>query len=307
MSKKATIMAYLVSHAIDGVWTGRITALATDTGITPSTVSSILSDLRTEFRIIQLVWGKTGHDSRIKIENPEPVPAPNYVNGEWPEEKTQQLIALRAGGKPEKKIREIMGITVHAYTNKVSRLIKMGVIPKKKCAREEPEDDGTIEGKLARLATDVWPLESVTALYHGWRAGTSARNLERTVGFGDNAIISKAQQLVRHGLLEARPSCIVRREGPKVPRVWKPRPKVQRPVVEAPVIRLPVRAPAYKPPTVAYVSPSLPMSARCCYPLWGDHERPTHRYCDAPAPLGMSYCPQHHAVVFMRGRKEEAA
>jgi hypothetical protein len=178
----------------------------------------------------------------------------------------------------------------------------------------------------------------VTALYHGWRAGTSARNLERTVGFGDNAIISKAQQLVRHGLLEARPSCIVRREGPKVPRVWKPRPKVQRPVVEAlvPLWSPPIPHTMPKNPMQGRLTapsiqleeleadadalfrrrllrhpsmpkPSLPMTARCCYPLWGDHERPTHRYCDAPAPLGMSYCPKHHAVVFTRGRREEAA
>ena len=38
----------------------------------------------------------------------------------------------------------------------------------------------------------------------------------------------------------------------------------------------------------------LPVVSRgpCQFPLWGDNERPTHRYCEAPSVVG-SYCEAH--------------
>ena len=47
---------------------------------------------------------------------------------------------------------------------------------------------------------------------------------------------------------------------------------------------------------------SLPMTAKCQWPLWNSAERPTHKYCDAAAPLGSSWCHRHHAVVYKRVR-----
>lgn len=47
-------------------------------------------------------------------------------------------------------------------------------------------------------------------------------------------------------------------------------------------------APAPKP------EPTKPRSATCLYPMWGDDERPTHRYCDNPNVVaGSVYCATH--------------
>ena len=36
----------------------------------------------------------------------------------------------------------------------------------------------------------------------------------------------------------------------------------------------------------------------CCFPLWGHHERPTHRYCDGMAVAGRAYCGTHAAIAY---------
>lgn len=44
------------------------------------------------------------------------------------------------------------------------------------------------------------------------------------------------------------------------------------------------------------------MSNKCQYPLWGDELPPTDElirgkhYCNAAAPLGQSYCEEHHEI-----------
>lgn len=61
-----------------------------------------------------------------------------------------------------------------------------------------------------------------------------------------------------------------------IPRVVAPRVIAPRPVV--------VEAPA---PIKAYVP-----RGTCLYPLWGNDEPPTHKYCDAPIST-RSYCATH--------------
>lgn len=42
-----------------------------------------------------------------------------------------------------------------------------------------------------------------------------------------------------------------------------------------------------------------PRAARPCrFPLWGDKERPTHRYCDAPSGRDGIYCAHHRAMCW---------
>lgn len=52
------------------------------------------------------------------------------------------------------------------------------------------------------------------------------------------------------------------------------------------------------------VAPAARSASRwgCQYPLWGDNEpvpKPP-RFCDAPCPLGLSWCATHRSVVFTR-------
>jgi GcrA cell cycle regulator len=44
----------------------------------------------------------------------------------------------------------------------------------------------------------------------------------------------------------------------------------------------------------------------CLWPLW-DHERPTHRYCDAKRKEGRPYCRAHCATAYERPKAKEAA
>ena len=43
------------------------------------------------------------------------------------------------------------------------------------------------------------------------------------------------------------------------------------------------------------------MSGKCQWPLWSDNARPTQVFCDKPAELGGSWCPEHKRICFTRG------
>ena len=45
------------------------------------------------------------------------------------------------------------------------------------------------------------------------------------------------------------------------------------------------------------IDPPLSASSTC---RWLHGERPTWTYCGAPSRLGSSWCPDHHAIVFVR-------
>lgn len=43
-------------------------------------------------------------------------------------------------------------------------------------------------------------------------------------------------------------------------------------------------------------------SSKCRFPLWGNNERPTHKFCGSAAVLGESWCQDHRKIVFERHR-----
>lgn len=53
------------------------------------------------------------------------------------------------------------------------------------------------------------------------------------------------------------------------------------------------------PPVVGQysVGPVLP-ARRCQYPMWGYNEKPTQKFCDAPA-VGRSFCAQHRSFCYL--------
>jgi GcrA cell cycle regulator len=51
------------------------------------------------------------------------------------------------------------------------------------------------------------------------------------------------------------------------------------------------------PPALSQ-APAVLWSKACRFPLWGDRDRPDHRFCDAPTALG-SYCAEHAARCYV--------
>ncbi|HEY5306633.1 MAG TPA: GcrA family cell cycle regulator [Pseudolabrys sp.] len=193
---------------------------------------------------------------------------------------------------------------------------------------------------LASLATGPWTVPMLVTVCVGWRAGHTVSAIGAAVGKTKNAVVGKAHRLQGHGILDPRPSPIIRNGVPcvtAVPRVAGPTlpalasvavtmaPVVQPPrtppahavppVVQARVTYRPMpfvhAAPRGAPPPRPVVTPeprqsALPMTGVCRFPLWGDREGPTHVYCDAPAPLGESWCAPCREKVFLRVRARAA-
>lgn len=44
----------------------------------------------------------------------------------------------------------------------------------------------------------------------------------------------------------------------------------------------------------------------CRFPLWGDHEAPTHLYCGKPCLEGQSWCEEHAAIVWRKTDAESS-
>jgi hypothetical protein len=59
-------------------------------------------------------------------------------------------------------------------------------------------------------------------------------------------------------------------------------------------------------PTPKPILTSLPLTGKCRWPLWPTGARPTHKYCDANAPLGTSWCIPHRKIVYGRAAPQDA-
>ena len=137
-----------------------------------------------------------------------------------------------------------------------------------------------------------WNAAAIAQLRALWDEGHSSAEIARRMGTSKNAIVGKAHRLQ----LPGRPSPI--RQAGSGSRPHQPR-RIAPPKLAA----LMPMAVSSAPPVVSPVEPRTvfrPVKAGPCrYPLWGDRERPTHRYCDAPAGAS-GYCPQHHAVCWVK-------
>lgn len=158
-------------------------------------------------------------------------------------------------------------------------------------------------------AEPFWTDDRMRQLRALWAQGHSTSEIGRRLGTSKSAIIGKSHRLA----LDARPSPI-RRDvvktnrrtpdrraalaGPTLPVLEE----APMPLVE--MMLLAARAALPSAPVLTLV-PRKPSA--CCFPLWNDNERPTHRFCDDVAMPGRPYCGAHHAVCFVRTRRMQEA
>lgn len=149
----------------------------------------------------------------------------------------------------------------------------------------------------------AWPEARDARLLALWAQDLSASEIGRKLGVGKNAVVGRLNRL-RRRLGEAavphRASPIrgERRGGAGAVAQAARRAEGGAAGAAMPVPRLP---PLPSAPAVVVPAPVAPpvasrvvaaVGGRCCWPLWGDHARPTHRYCGAPRERG-SYCAAH--------------
>ena len=192
------------------------------------------------------------------------------------------------------------GLSQDAILNALARLTEEGAIDRLPSGTGwrivTDEVDGRRWQKLAWDRQDPATQAKVRAF---WAEGLSTAEIGRRMNVSKNAIIGMAHMLN----LPSRGSPIGRTAGPRPARPALPPLASARRVQNTgtlparagtlPALARPVAVPtprisAPMPPAPERVA--LPLTAKCRFPLWGDREKPTHKYCDAPAPAGGSWC-----------------
>ena len=165
-----------------------------------------------------------------------------------------------------------------------------------------------------------WTEDLCARLRELWAGTDSTAEIGRKMGITKNAVVGKAKRLD----LPSRPSPIIRTGRPQ------PAPKAKR--VQGRSLALPpslaaaiaaekateremVAKLSALVATVVEVVPERealrvafkpPAPRQCCWPMWGDHQRPTHQFCEAVAVLGKSYCREHHRRAYTKPAPEGA-
>lgn len=176
----------------------------------------------------------------------------------------------------------------------------------------------------------MWSAEKDRELTALWNEGLPTSQIGYRLGVSKNAAIGRARRL----RLAARPSPIGQRPNGAPPREPKRKPGRPNRTEAQRAARIAARraVPPANPIPAAQVAPSgdpapvrptglldvsslldLPRpvipaggssAGRCCrWPMWGDKERPTNRYCDAPVSwrrdgTPRAYCAEHAARAF---------
>lgn len=161
-----------------------------------------------------------------------------------------------------------------------------------------------------------WNDETKATLTDLWVQGVRTAAIAAQMGMSKGQIIGQAHRLD----LPARPSPI-KRDAPPAPaksRVVRqqslpPLPSFQltnpvqwekwpteRDTAPPAIMQIIALPPAEARPASApvYVSPTR----RCAFPLWGDKDRPTHKYCGDPVDRG-SYCVEHADLAYVGTRR----
>jgi GcrA cell cycle regulator len=162
---------------------------------------------------------------------------------------------------------------------------------------------------LEACASNIWPAEKLLALCVGWRAGEKTAALATRLGITNNAVIGAVHRLVARGILEARPSPVIRdADDPRRATNPTPRRKVSLPAVTLPPLASADESPVASLPSPPRLMPTPPLPPRpygriteCCWPI-GEPGTRAFRFCDAPTEPGRPYCEEHARTAFVRVR-----
>ena len=165
-----------------------------------------------------------------------------------------------------------------------------------------------------------------------WADGVTASEIGRQLGTTKDAVIGRVHRLG----LPGRPHPVKNRVqiyNPTPPKSAKPAvaPSEQAPPIKLLRLPKPAEIPVMDPPTLVSVKPLAPSLREkpmpesiqcqvvmpspvigsppinsCCWPMWGDRERPNHTYCGAARRRG-AYCNEHGARAYTRTGRQDAA
>lgn len=136
------------------------------------------------------------------------------------------------------------------------------------------------------MSAGGWTDREDARLRQLWSERVSTADIGRILGRTKNSVVGRAHRMG----LPPRVSPI-RGDGATVARV-PVAPRAPEATLGGTAATAPVRV-AEAAPAPLMVAPRVSVPpGRCRFPLWGDQERPTHRYCDAPRARGI-YCAAH--------------
>lgn len=234
----------------------------------------------------------------------------------WDDPGAGPLILLAAERKvPQREAAAYFQISITSYRYRLA-MLRRGPNPRSSSNETVPDD-----AILTRFVGKGWALSDLTTLCELWIGGHSSAEIGRRIHKSKNAIIGKCHRMRDFGLVAPRDSPIIRdRPAPVKSRALGLAPSL--PPLPSGIVPMPRKPPAFNFIRAATVHRAAPpprpvvvprevapriMSGKCQFPLWGDHERPTHKFCDAPAPVGESWCDACRKVVFARVSRTEIA
>ncbi len=188
------------------------------------------------------------------------------------------------------------------------------------------------------MSAEDWNHAALERLRALWAEGHSTAEIGRRMGMSKNAIVGKAHRLDLPGrpspirgngtTAPPTPSKTMRREAAvaalkltkipqreaAVPTTPKSRPSDRRAVAEVrakPGIGRPeavAKIAAGESPAPISAPPAAPLPVvfkprppgGCCWPMWGNRQRPTFVYCHATRPAGRIYCDVHARIAYSK-------
>lgn len=221
-------------------------------------------------------------DSGISRNGASHAPENQRAGSLWTAERDMHLAELWSAGVTTAVIGAAMGVTKNAVIGRAHRL--------------------GLSRRLGALAQHrPWSAEDDSTLCAMWPDLRLRRALPKTLGRSTKAIRHRAKVLKILFELPAAPhptrglqqaarrahESLARRASTSAPNNAE---------MGAPALRR--SGPAIPTASVAVTRATRVGATTCRYPLWGDQERPTHRYCTEP-PARRSYCWAHAALCYV--------
>lgn len=241
-------------------------------GLSGTRIASILGISKNAVLRRLHIWG---------LRNPSPSPRASRI---WSQpDNIQKLIALRKEGKSATYIARVLGVSKNSVLGKIHRL-KEDQKTNKTHSPYKDVPDIVIASPRPSFWADPARVERLKDL---WQAGVPTRRIAEILGTTQRAVRHKAEHLGLPRRAAPLPSSRHRHER-------APSPADQTPPTTS--------SETFAPSSSDATLPTILRGTGCRWPLWGDHEEPTHRYCGKPtiALWPGVYCPECRAKALSR-------